>query len=273
MKKTFLIGEVADYLGVSADTLRLYERMGIVSPAKAENGYRVYSREDVVYLDHVMRLKRLGLPLKELRELSRRGSVRDAERTLELRGELVLEHIEELKSVYECTRQYHRELVETRENLNSIVITESPHIVIRLEAGTLKETHADMMKLGRGVEPHFCTLTSADDMLADDDRFNPYDYNVRNSALKNAVAIIDRDNAVKVPDALRHEFIDLAPCKCAYMAACGHAGTDYEAFVRLRRFMLDGGYRAAGDMICVFIAVRGGPNSADDYYQVYFPIE
>ena len=43
MKNRFLIGEVSEYLGVSRDTLRYYEKDGLIGPVKrTDNGYRNY---------------------------------------------------------------------------------------------------------------------------------------------------------------------------------------------------------------------------------------
>ena len=53
MKRKYHIGELAAYYGVSSDTLRLYDKKGILSPKKDVNGYRVYSREDMIFLDYV----------------------------------------------------------------------------------------------------------------------------------------------------------------------------------------------------------------------------
>lgn len=42
-----LIGEMADFFGISRKAMRLYEKKGIIKPVKAdaENGYRYYSAE------------------------------------------------------------------------------------------------------------------------------------------------------------------------------------------------------------------------------------
>ena len=50
-KIAYSVGEMAEYFGISRDTLRLYDKMGILSPMKNENnGYRVYSRVDFICL-------------------------------------------------------------------------------------------------------------------------------------------------------------------------------------------------------------------------------
>lgn len=45
-KNTYTIGTVASLLSLSPDTIRHYEKCGLITPAKQENGYRYYTDED-----------------------------------------------------------------------------------------------------------------------------------------------------------------------------------------------------------------------------------
>lgn len=64
-----LIGEVADFFGISRKAIRLYEKKGIIKPMKvdAENGYRYYSTEQVQQLNALLELKALGFSLDEIK--------------------------------------------------------------------------------------------------------------------------------------------------------------------------------------------------------------
>ena len=64
-----LIGEIADFFGVSRKAIRLYEKKGIIKPVKvdAENGYRYYSAEQVQQLNALLELKALGFSLDEIK--------------------------------------------------------------------------------------------------------------------------------------------------------------------------------------------------------------
>lgn len=63
-----LIGEIADFFGVSRKAMRLYEKKGIIKPVKvdASNGYRYYSAEQVQQLNALLELKTLGFSLDEI---------------------------------------------------------------------------------------------------------------------------------------------------------------------------------------------------------------
>jgi DNA-binding transcriptional MerR regulator len=61
------IGEVAKRTGVTVDTLRYYERRGLIRVASRTNaGYRVYSDETVERIRSARRLQSLGLTLDEI---------------------------------------------------------------------------------------------------------------------------------------------------------------------------------------------------------------
>ncbi len=64
------IGTLAQRADVGIDTIRYYEREGVIpQPLRRESGYRQYSDDDVVRLRFVRRAKQLGFTLPEIREL------------------------------------------------------------------------------------------------------------------------------------------------------------------------------------------------------------
>ena len=64
------IGAVAKRIGVAIDTIRYYEREGLLpEPARRASGYRSYGEGTVVQLRFIRRAKVLGFTLEEIREL------------------------------------------------------------------------------------------------------------------------------------------------------------------------------------------------------------
>jgi len=63
----FSIGEVARAIGLSAQTLRLWEREGLVKPWRTDQGRRVYDEADIERLKHIKRLRASeGLPFRAI---------------------------------------------------------------------------------------------------------------------------------------------------------------------------------------------------------------
>lgn len=75
--KALLIGEVADQAGVSAPTIRYYERIGLLAgPPRSTAGYRRYAERTVTEVRFVRKAQALGFTLEEVAEilqLSRSG--------------------------------------------------------------------------------------------------------------------------------------------------------------------------------------------------------
>jgi MerR family mercuric resistance operon transcriptional regulator len=64
------IGEVAKRANVRIETLRYYERTGLVaSPPRSESNYRLYPQETVRRVQFIKRAQELGFSLKEIMEL------------------------------------------------------------------------------------------------------------------------------------------------------------------------------------------------------------
>jgi DNA-binding transcriptional MerR regulator len=68
----FTIGKLADIAGVSSDTLRYYEREGLIEPAgKSPGGYRLYDKDSARRLRFIRHAQQCGFTLSEIRELGR----------------------------------------------------------------------------------------------------------------------------------------------------------------------------------------------------------
>src|SRR5262249_51950104 len=68
--KPLSIGQVARQAGVGVETVRFYERQGLLQePARKDSGYRQYPEDAVARLRFIRRAKELGFSLKEIKEL------------------------------------------------------------------------------------------------------------------------------------------------------------------------------------------------------------
>ena len=97
------IGRLAKEAGVNIDTIRYYERNGLIpEPVRRVSGYREYEVADVRRLRFIVRAKDLGFTLAEIAELLSLSADRDVggvKRRAEQRLEQVEHKIEELQRV------------------------------------------------------------------------------------------------------------------------------------------------------------------------------
>ena len=89
-KDKLTIQEVTKATGLSAHTLRYYERIGLIHPiARAENTRRRYTADDVGWIDFLLKLRAIGMSIKDMQkyaELQRQGDETLPERLEMLRS-------------------------------------------------------------------------------------------------------------------------------------------------------------------------------------------
>ena len=71
MESKFSIGEIAKIHNVSVQTLRHYDKIGLLTPSyiNKETGYRYYSSKDFVIIDLIKQCKSMGLSLDEIKDI------------------------------------------------------------------------------------------------------------------------------------------------------------------------------------------------------------
>jgi len=66
----YTIKKVTELTGLSADTLRYYEKEGIVLTKRRENGYRHYDDNDISILKYIVVMKYAGFSLAEIKSVA-----------------------------------------------------------------------------------------------------------------------------------------------------------------------------------------------------------
>ena len=120
-KDKLTILEVAKATGLTAHTLRYYERIGLIHPINREqNTRRCYTADDVGWIDFLLKLRAIGMSIKDMQryaELQRQGDNTLPERVEMLKAlrDKVESHIDEmnqhLKLIY-YKIDYYQKVVE-----------------------------------------------------------------------------------------------------------------------------------------------------------------
>ena len=90
------IKEVSEQTGISAYTLRYYEREGILPYVKRDqSGNRLYDEESLEWLSFTMALRATGMPLAQIKRYV--DLYQEGENTLKLRKQMMLKHKEKVE--------------------------------------------------------------------------------------------------------------------------------------------------------------------------------
>lgn len=69
-KPTYKIGKTAELAGVNRETVRYYERRGLIDkPGRRRSGYRIFTRRHIDQIKFIKRAQELGFTLSEIKEL------------------------------------------------------------------------------------------------------------------------------------------------------------------------------------------------------------
>ena len=133
-KPIYSIGDLATELGISTRTIRFYEDQGMLAPQRA-GGNRIYAARDMARLKLILRGKKLGFSLADIRELL---DLYDADRN----------HLEQL---HRTLRKGRERIGELEQQLTELTLTlqelrELETLILDLinqrEAGTPARTEA-----------------------------------------------------------------------------------------------------------------------------------
>jgi len=104
------ISKVSEQTGFSADTLRYYEKIGLISPVQRDkNGIRDYQENDLKRIEFIKCMRRVGIPVKALNEYI--TLVEQGDETIQARKNILINQRDELKTKIE-------EMQETLDLLN-----------------------------------------------------------------------------------------------------------------------------------------------------------
>lgn len=109
-RAVYVISVAAELAGVHPQTLRIYERKGLLEPARTDGGSRRYSDADIELLQHIQQLTDQGLNLAGVKR------VLDMEAELDrMRSELIRLRDEMRSAVERTHKEYRRDLVPVRQ--------------------------------------------------------------------------------------------------------------------------------------------------------------
>jgi MerR family transcriptional regulator/heat shock protein HspR len=111
-RAVYVISVAAELTGVHPQTLRVYERKGLLDPSRTEGGSRRFSDRDLDRLRHIQSLTNAGLNLEGVRRV-----MELEEEVVRLRQELAATRAEAREAVAVTHRQYRRELVPLTQTL------------------------------------------------------------------------------------------------------------------------------------------------------------
>jgi DNA-binding transcriptional MerR regulator len=149
-KNSFTIGEISRMYQICTDSLRYYEKKGVISPRRDQNGYRMYDSDNIWRMNVIMNLRSLGFSVDEIAEYIKTRTVASTidllnkELNIIQRSEQKLEELKKQLNVY-------MNVISEAQNLmvGKIDIKEIPQRnVYRITENFSSDEHMDLLMKG-----------------------------------------------------------------------------------------------------------------------------
>ena len=137
MKKYFSVGEAAKAVRTTSETLRHYDRIGLVKPSKKDEwtNYRYYTEQDLVRLNTVRALQLMDLPLQEIKKVLEYDDLEkivDFLARAEKKADEKITALQYSKSKIQLAKADYEKKLQMHKNPNGTFIKDIPERVILL---------------------------------------------------------------------------------------------------------------------------------------------
>ena len=105
MKNYYKNNEFSKLYGIGVDSLRYYERIGILKPRRDVNGYRLYSLKDIYKLNIVRDLRQLDFSMKQIKEYLDHQSIGNTLVLMQEEQELIQRQLKKLRAREQTIRK------------------------------------------------------------------------------------------------------------------------------------------------------------------------
>ncbi|WP_399628788.1 MerR family DNA-binding transcriptional regulator [Sporosarcina sp. SG10008] len=119
------ITEVAQAYDVSTRTIRYYEELGLLKPDRTAGNRRIYTKAEVVKLRLILRGKRYGFTLDEIKEMillfdKDRTGIKQLERTIDFGNEKIGQVEDKIQELTEMKMEMEQLLMQFAEKLTNL---------------------------------------------------------------------------------------------------------------------------------------------------------
>lgn len=266
----YKIGDMAKFFGISVDTLRIYDKKGIVSPKKLPNGYRVYERDNMIQLAYVMHLRKTGLTLEEIRVFLNETDLSKSKITLQKREKLIDEEIQRLKLLKGIVHDYAESFDYALEHHGKVTVVDNVTIVYRESEKKISENSPDFAGLNQKYRFGFSFIANISD-FSDGEVVEPL---AAISNMRYALSYVIKDAKPEdLQDFSSEYFTILQSQSYVFSVIKCTIYEDYSEFNNITDYIKEEQLKINGEPIIRTISLRNGENKNVDYYSVYFPIE
>ena len=267
MYNTYTIGELAKILGITAETIRYYERKGIIAPIHdQETGYRYYTTWDLHMLIRARCYLGFGLSIEETAGILQSKSLEEIDDLLEEQEQIIQKNIIYQMNLLKRLRT-NRKLISRSENLN-FTLQKRPGIY-RID--TQKCYTIDLKKEEREELKEFCQKIPFVFSTA----LFPKEH-IENENKEFYYGIGVEEEFAGVLDIKESDYVHYYPEQlCLYMCVLSRSSQilTYEVLQPAFDYMEKNNLQLAGDVISQVVSMWKPEEEYFNYHNIWIPIK
>ncbi|MGL4362324.1 MAG: MerR family transcriptional regulator [Cellulosilyticaceae bacterium] len=269
MKEHYLIGQVARMMNVSSDTLRYYDKRGIVSPKKDHyTGYRYYTLEDLFALSYVLTFRDLDLPLDTIQSLMTNNRLEDFNILIDQQLSLIEKKINHFSLLREKLNTLKTHIETVHRMLGHAEVTYNPPLIYHSLKTEWDEGYAD--KLAEMESNPFISAPTPAILINHNDLLNatfkvPLVFCI--SGIVNDLTTLNSLSSYNY----------IPPQKCIHTVIQTQEQSSYEQTTKnylpkLEKYLSTHHLTLSGTILASTIAFEHIDNSPYEYYELWIPV-
>ena len=270
--KDYQIGFLTQLFDVSADTIRLYAKKDLLEPKKSEaNKYRIFCREDVFNMDCIMRLRDMGFPLEDIREIVCNSTLDEVYEKVEERRAALEEELRRLTCARDNLKNHSRMLKSMLEDAEQTAVTSEAVTFLMIDIqDSIPETKAFLQKLDPELRPYL-TLHIPDDGEQLECNQDFLDKKKRGQA-DFVITCEDVNGISRRPDFPHDRIRLIGSARFVYSIGTAYLNSNYEFVEKVSQFIDEHHLTRNGNYFTQYLMSQYIHGNPIDYYRTFVPI-
>lgn len=268
MYQTYTIGELARILGISAETIRYYERKNIIAPIHdKESGYRYYTTWDLHMIIRARCYLKFGFTIDQTAHILQKENLTDIDEMLEQQEQDIQKQI-----IYQMNLlkkiQINRSLLNDSKEKHNLTIRKSPAMyrINTQKKYTLivsKQEQKEIQNICQHVPFIFSSALFKKENI--ENKIDEFDFGIG-----------IEEQFAGLFDIKETEFVHFHPSKlCLYMCipSCSHKMLSYQILNPAFDYMKKNNLELKGDIITQIVAMSKPQDEYFNWHNVWIPIQ
>lgn len=263
MKTKYKIGEVSRLLGITSETIRFYEKEGIIMPNKEEsNGYRYYTIQNINELLNVIFYRRIEVPIQDIRNIINKGDFDDMCNLIQSKSIEVAAKIEKQKLMLKKLNIIQQSINDVNESLNQFSVRAFNTCFI------LMKDYEGILYAEEGISlfavEHFEFATYMEQFeITNENPSKTCTYLIMDKSIAEDMGVL---NELEENEILEYP-------KCIYTTiAVGSYEVQIEEILPVLDWMKHSDYEMIGNIYCNYIFYSHENSSQSNYVELFIPI-